>query len=422
MEDFKSEIVDKLKGLKEEIVKENRYEKLKLRFNPFPPAAIAQYTHFDPVDESIKQQIEYFIKVTYQKGENEEIGEYAGLTIIGEYGYGKTHLMKYIEGIIKTLNGEKEIDFTALTTFIDKPEDEPQNIIHKIVEDLEPDNLRRLIWAAIHPHILSIHGREDFIKNYVRLTILTNQNFDELFEIPVLSNPLIFYEKFRAVGGDVRKFQEKVRAIINEVIVDDNTLANRYINLIFPEKRVDSNWDILTGYISSKDVQSKEVKFLNSIIKVLRDNGYNMLYVFIDEFEDLGKLKGAKLTNYINTLNTMINRQRKWAVIVSLTQEALDVIKAESPPLYDRIATVEVRLKPLTLDTAKKLIQKYIEYAKIEGNDSIHFTDELLEEMLRRSEGNYRSFIKLANKAVEFSLDEDITNEIPARVLEKVTF
>lgn len=424
MEDFRSSLLGQLKDLKEQIgTKDARYEKLHLRFNPFPPAAIAQFTQFEPVDDSIKHQIEYFIKVTYQKGENEQIGEYAGLTIIGEYGFGKTHLMKYIEGIIRSLNDEKEIDFKALTTFIDKPDDEPQNIVHKIIEGLEPDNLRRLIWSSIHPHIISFEQRDDFIKNFIRPTILTNSNYDELFEIPVLCNPLIFYEKFRSVGGDLKKIQDASKKVIYDQIVDDTTLADRYISLIFPEKRTESNWDILTGYISSKDIQSKEVKFLNSVIKILRGNGYNMLYVFIDEFEDLGKLKGAKLTNYINTLNTMINRQRKWAVIVSLTQEALDVIKTESPPLYDRIATIEVRLKPLTLDSAKKLVNSYLGFAKTDEQAPNQFNDNLVTEMLKRTEGNYRSFIKLANKVVEFAADDaQIVDQIPVGILEKITF
>src|ERR1700733_10848849 len=109
MEDFKSSLLEELKTLREEIGKDNRYSKLKLRFNPFPAAAIAQFTQFDPVDDSIREQINYFIKVTYQKGENEQIGQYAGLTIVGEYGYGKTHLMKYVEGVIRSLNDASEI-------------------------------------------------------------------------------------------------------------------------------------------------------------------------------------------------------------------------------------------------------------------------------------------------------------------------
>lgn len=140
-------------------------------------------------------------------------------------------------------------------------------------------------------------------------------------------------------------------------------------------------------------------------MKIFRENGFNLLYVFIDEFEDVGKIKGARLTNYLTTLNTLINNERSWAVVISITEDILKLIKEESPPLYDRLTSYEIRLGPLDEEKAKQLIKNYLNLARDEKVDSISpFSEELIQEVLKSSKGNYRSFIRFAHKAIEYAV------------------
>lgn len=408
MEDLKSKISSRIKEI--QVQGDQRYRGLKLKFNPFPAAAIAQHTHFEPVDDKIRNVISSFIEQTFK--ETKDPGTYSGLTVTGEYGYGKTHLLKYVKGLIDSLNEDPEINVETVTVFIDRPEQEPGVIVHKIIENLQPDNLRRLIWFCIYPSIIS-KDKNEFLEEYWsgRLVTATDERYDKLYEIPILSNPLVFYNEFKNLGGNVRKLAEKSREQILGKIVPDPALADRYLGLIFPEKKADANWDVLSGYVPNKNIQNKEVIFLNSVVKILQDNGFSMIYVFVDEFEDIRKLKGAKLTNYISTLNTMINRERMWSVIVALTQEALDIIKEESPPLYDRLTTYEVQLSRLDKAAAKALVLNYASYAKMEGELPQLFSDELIEQLLIETEGNYRHFIRTANKIVEKAAD--IASSVP---------
>lgn len=417
MEDLRSKISDRIKQIQGQ--GDARYAKLMLKFNPFPAAAIAQHTHFEPVDEKTRSVISNFIEQTFRK--NDGSGNYSGLTVLGEYGFGKTHLLKYVKTLIDSLTDDPEIKIDTLTVFIDRPEQEPGTIIHKIVENLQPDNLRRLIWYCIYPNIIS--GNKDrFLTDFWSLTLFSkvDPRFDKLYEIPILSNPLVFYNEFKALGGDVKKLVESSRDEILKRIVQDPALADRYLGLIFPEKRTEYSWDVLAGNLASKNMQNKEVIFLNSIVKILQDNGFNMVYVFIDEFEDIRKLKGAKLTNYISTLNTMINRERKWSVIVALTAEALEIIKQESPPLYDRLTTYQVQLDKLNKSTAKSLVSNYSTYAQLGEIPFQLFSDELIEEILRDTDGNFRHFIRQANKIVEKAADLDLAAPIKSEIINKL--
>ena len=393
-------LVEELK--KEEII-EKDYSSLGLKFNPFPVAGLPRYP-LPPLDDEVSEKISFFIRSTYTRE------EYGGLAIVGDFGMGKTHLMKYIQFLIDELTRHKEIDFTAVTCFIDRPEDTPQKVIHKVVEEIGLDNIRKYIWKILIDKFEEDKAFYEKFRSKGTLLLQSKEEWDNLFEEPVKSNYLEFLKRFRDVGGNFKKLQEHARDIIKEEIVRDSALADRYLNLILfaEEKEADVSWDILAGYISKKDVQRKEIMFLRSIVEILRRVGFKQLYVFIDEFEDIALLKGARLTNYLLTLNTLINRERKWAVTVSLTGNTLKIIKEKSPPLYDRLTSYEVILRPLNEEKSKKLLINYLNLARESDEDSFSpFSEESIKEMFRISRGNYRSFILLAHNAIEVALNEN---------------
>jgi len=408
-----------------EIKIEKDYSNLGLKFNPFPPAGIPRYTFLPflpPLDPGDNGTIQNFITSTYSTYEKEEFINYAGLAIVGDYGMGKTHLMEYTKILIESLNETKDV-FSAATCFVDRPEESPQRVIHHIVEQIGPDTIRKYVWMILIDEFQK--DKDSFYRMFKPKEVLfvdSKEKWDKLFEEPTKSNYLEFLRKFREMQGDLKLLQEEARGIIKKKkIIMDDTLADRYLSLIFPEKKADTSWEILAGYISAKDLQRKEVKFLNSIVRILRENGFNLLYVFIDEFEDVSKIKGAKLTNYLTTLNTLINNERSWAVITSLTEDALDKIKVESVPLYDRLTSYKVELKPLDKEGAKQLIVHYLNLArKNEVNSISPFSEELIQGAFKSSEGNYRSFIRFAHKAIEYAVLNKLKPPLSEDVLKRI--
>ena len=424
-EEFGKEILKELK----EIKLEKDYSIVGLKFNPFPPAAVPRYPFLPPLDGEARSTIANFIGSTYSTYEKKDFGEYAGLTIVGDYGMGKTHLMQYIQLAISYLNKNEKDTFSAATCFVDRPEDSPQRVVHHIVEQIGLDTIRKYIWMIL---IDEFRKDEDgfydkFKPPKTTLLIRSVEDWKKIFEEqklfaePIRSNYLEFIKKFREIEGNLKLLQEEAREIIKKKIVPDDTLADRYLSLIFPEKKADTSWEILAGYISAKDLQRKEVDFLNSIVRILRENGFNLVYVFIDEFEDVSKLKGVKLTNYLNTLTTLINNERRWAVITSLTEDALEIIKMESIPLYDRLTSYKVELKPLDEKGANQLAINYLNLAKDKKKELIYpFTEELIKEILRRSEGNYRSFIRFAHKVIEYAVRNTVAPPLTVKILEEI--
>ncbi|MCK9573865.1 MAG: hypothetical protein M0R20_05680 [Candidatus Omnitrophica bacterium] len=411
---FTEEIIKDLKKKKSSIT----YKPLGLNFNPFPPAGLPRFL-LPPFDESYADIIMQFIRSTYLAPIKQD---YAGLTIIGDYGMGKTHLMKYIKEVIDKLsNGaleeRKDVRFSAVTCFVDKPDDAPQIVIHKIVEQIGIDNIRKYIGRILLSEFSK--DKKAFIGKFrsKQPSLFDSKSYwDKLFEEPAISNFLEFLSRFKEVHGELASLQEAARDIIRKEIVPDSTLADRYLDLVFEEKKAATSWDILAGYVSNRNIQKKEVMFLNSIVGILKHVGFHQLYVFVDEFEDVSKLKGAKLSNYLITLNTLINKEGRWALVVSLTKDAIVIIKKESAPLYDRLTSFAIKLDPLNQKKAKKMIVGYLNLARTTAGSSIlPFTDETIKEMLNIAEGNCRSFILLAHKVLDEAIRKNktkITSEI----------
>jgi len=417
LDEYTKEIIAKAKEFKIE----KDYSPLGLTFNPFPPAAIPRFPSLPPLDKKAEDEIKNFILSTYSHYGKKEFIDYAGLTIVGEYGMGKTHLIKFMKILIDKLSEVKK-EFSSVTCYIDRPEDTPQSVIHRIVEQIGLDSIRKYIWKILVDEFQK--DTNSFYETFKPKGVLTSskEEWNKLFEEPSRSNYLDFLDKFERLHGDSKKLQEESREIMkNKKIVSDDTLADRYLGLLFTDKKASTSWDILAGYISSRDLQRREVQFLNSIVGILKENEFNMLYVFVDEFEDVSKLRDVKLTNYLLTLNTLINNQRRWAIIVSLTEEALNKIKEEAPPLYDRLVSFRISLSPLNEEKAKKLTINYLNLAREKKEESISpFSENSIKKMVSISKGNYRSFIRLAHKAIEHAISNKLSPPIKESTIEKI--
>jgi len=408
----KSELIDELlRDLKKQKLEKN-FPQFKLRFNPFPLAGLPRFP-LPPLELEIVDKIKHFVVSTYSEG------EYGGLTIVGDYGMGKTHLLRYIQSLIEGLTKKAQIekmDFSAVTCFIDRPEDSPQRVVHKIIEDIGYDKIRKYVWKIVIEKLGNEPTSFREIYKPKQIQLGSAENWLQLFEEPTRSNYLTFLSRFRKLNGDFKLLQESVREIIKQEIVPDSALADRYLDLIlFAEEKVaESSWDILAGYVTKRDIQKKEIMFLNSIVEILKKVGFKHLYVFVDEFEDIGKLSSAKRTNYLLTLVTLINKERRWSVIVSLIKDVLEEEIKKQPPLYDRLTTTVIDLKPLDEKKAKRLLASYLNVSRTEESESTFpYSEDSVKRMIKISEGNYRSFLLLAYNSLEIALREKARNINP---------
>ncbi len=397
------------------------YSNLGLTHNPFPPAGIPREDRlFEPIGKNIDQNLHLFIRSTYLP-ERKEKGEYAGLTIVGDFGMGKTHIMKYLKRTIDKISSSEDVNFPSITAFVDRPEDDPRTIIHKIIEQIGEDNIRKYVWNIVIEKIIEEYeGKEEkFYKEYeIHANLFKTEK--SLFAEPMRSVYLEFLSVFKQLKGDIKKLQEKVLHIIKDTIIPDDALAHRYLDLIFVQKEISRAWEALAGYASTREFQKKEVMFLRSVVNILRKQGYAQLYVFIDEFEDISKIRKEKLINYLTTLNILINNQSNWALIVSLNSAALKKIGTESAPLYDRLTSYKIELMPLDIKGAERIVLNYLNTARKDSSSLSPFKENTLKAILDISQGNYRSFILLCQKLVEYAADLGLKPPLKKELIQRI--
>ncbi len=411
--------------LREKMAKQLRVERdytsLNLKFNPFPVTGIPpEWCHLlPPLDKTHLQQIFRFVQETYS-ARGAAVSDYSGLVIIGDYGMGKTHTLRFIKKLIEQLRETHKELPTPVTAFIERPEKNILIVIQRIIEQIGHDLFRKYLWRIILVKIREKYQDQAMKRYFLRDGALTRYMSTEkvekttksleeqLFDDLSVSNYLRFIRLFEQHGGNIDQLRQDAEEILREEgITKDPYLLDLFLDLILKDKEGKKSWEVLIGHLSSKRRTNKEVEFLNSLIGILQKNNHSNLYVFIDEFEHIVTLSRKQRLSYLRTLNTLINVQRKWAVAIALTREALELIKSDYPPLHDRLTRFLIELRPLDHEQARQLTMNFLVQARIQPRDDLHpFTEEDIKFALEESQGNYRLFIHLLHDLIEEKLQE----------------
>ena len=100
---------------------DNQYKNLNLSYNPFSAAGISRdYNILPIVDTLTLESIIAFFTSSLNHAKNGHDQEYQGLTIEGDYGMGKTHIMKFFIQEIKKFAENKQ--YPLFPVYIPHPE------------------------------------------------------------------------------------------------------------------------------------------------------------------------------------------------------------------------------------------------------------------------------------------------------------
>ena len=57
---------------------------------------------------------------------------------------------------------------------------DPQKIVHRIIQELEADTLRRMLWHIIEKKLTA--DKDEFINKFLGSNLLTGHNIEELYK------------------------------------------------------------------------------------------------------------------------------------------------------------------------------------------------------------------------------------------------
>jgi len=373
---------------------EDRYKKFKLSFNPFPKSGTANINESDeftknlePVDtDTLTKVVQYVIDSLYAPDENDQK---LIATILGDYGTGKTQLLLFVKYLL-----QKESPTKSFVVYINNPGTKLSELIGAIIDEIGREHFKKFIWNHVINEIsLTKNNYKELLLKFISGNTGLFGPDKSPFSDEAKSNHKTFLDTFLNNINNRNKRKEfniKIKDIILEILrnkFDDDVIADYFYNIISEDIGVSKTWETMTSG-SGKYLDKKVVFLLNAIIELIRDQGFERFYLLVDEFEDItsGRLTKKEIDNYSHNLRTLIDKQRRWCLLIAMTEQALRELRKSSPPLVDRLTDREIRLEKLHPSSAQKLIKNYLRLAKLTNDDSIApFSDDVIEYLCQKS-------------------------------------
>lgn len=355
---------------------DTKYQKFGLKFNPFPKSGTANINESSektesliPIDKDVlKQTFDYIGDSLYSSDDEDHklIG-----TITGDYGTGKTQLLLFVKTII--LNEPKK----SYVLYINNPGTKLSRLVGSIIENIGQEDFKKFLWNQIIERINTEDNYKDKLLAFKNTTVLFPSS--DPFAVENQANHKLFFETFKKQITNKQKekeFNEVLKNIINEILMkkydDDAVIVTYFYELISEDFGVSKTWETLISG-DGNFLDNKVVKLLNAIITIVEEQGFERFYLLVDEFEDItsGRLSKKEQDNYTHNLRTLIDKQRKWCLLIAMTGMALKDIETLSPPLYDRLTDRVIRIERLSNEKAQVLIKNYLNLAKEKNEDNL---------------------------------------------------
>lgn len=406
---------------------EKKYEKLGIKFNPFPRSGTSNINSGDsyngylvPIDSSAERELKQFIGHSLTANVLDPDDKFISATVIGDYGSGKTQFLMYTRYLLNIIESSPNRQEKPYVIYIDNPGLNLLEFIGSIISKIGEENLKKYLWENI---IHKIKINHDLKNRLTPFSIRGNLLFDENTD-PFADENTISYKKFldsfvRYIPTTTqrKKFDIEFNSILTTILeseTNDTVVAYYFYEFISGDFGINKTWEALTSG-SLKQLNGKEASIIKYIVKLIKKQGFTDFFILVDEFEDIteGRLTKIQIDNYVYNLRTLLDEQREWCLMFSMTPLALKKLKSVSPPLADRISSRTILLQSLNKEQAILIVRNYI---NMTGNpDSIlPFTEDGIECLKEKAEGNARRFLKIAFALVEkaaanfISLDDRI--------------
>jgi len=395
------------------------YARYALMHNPFPPAGVADVPEpLVQLPEAISRFGQFF-QLTYG-GER-----YGGLTIVGDYGMGKTHWLRYFEHAVNEL-AESYASERPLAIYVENPGKSPRDIVHRIIETIGQERISRYLWGFVKDTLAERIPKEPqaFVGDKKMVLPLLP---DTISREGVSINFKGFLDTFIKSGGDLQKLADETRGIVDRELCGHPGVASKFVSLLFePFAAATKTWNSLVGLTSTREFERKEAILLRSVIHLLRNEGYRHLYILLDEFEDIANkaISVARRQEYFSALRILLDRDlRHRSIIIAMTDQALTMLKQEAPALHDRIWQFHFTLKPLDGRTAQEFVSEYTRVARVEnppaGISSIFpFSEQLVEKLRMQAGSNIRQFLTECRRALELAKEQKSDPPLGEEVLD----
>lgn len=352
-----------------------KYDKYGLTNNPFPYVGIPDETlslYADRIKEM--KTIEDSIKASLN-------GTSSHIVLIGSYGNGKTHTLKYINSQLK-----KQLN-NVLSIYLSNPGDKFLSLYSSFIYELGFERLERYVWQFLE----FTSGEENLRK--------------KVYEGEVLLPEILEIGK-RRLQNEI-KYPDFTTAFLKLTLEEYKHLAWKYLSgepVIFEHRK---ELDVVMTINNDENA----LRAFMSIKKILSLLGIKLVSIMIDEFESIEYLHILSKQKILNSIRHLIdlNPQGLCLIIGCAPEVWVDIIK-EYHAFSERIFR-QITLRALSEDDLLCFISLYLGTFRINGfdppSDLFPFTEDAVSEIQKATEGNIRRMLMICNQAIDVGVEID---------------
>lgn len=351
--------------------------RLALDFNPFEPAASGAPVSKLWIPEKWKIKLDdFFSTMQHTSGPK-------AYAILGEYGSGKTYLLRYLER-------EYLPTYRIRPYFFDNPGVQFYDLANNLLRNMGREEFAKSLWELLTPDLPS-------------------------FQIPLWD--VSFLSQLRSIHKSRqadKAIEALAKGIINKGITTDAEIAYKLGRMVVDtsDRPYFEYKDFVAGRTGSFVAEGEEAPYFAAIIRTLKYIGnVGAIAFLLDEFEEISlqkRLSQKQAQDYLATLKRLINlteHENLW-IILSMTPQAEEVTSRLQPALWERFisqGSKSFTIPPLENDEVNTLIKHRIEPArisKVELNEYFPFPDIPAKYFREDIKSSPRRLVKVCSLAI----------------------
>lgn len=373
--------------------------RLNLRFNPFEPAASGV-----PIIDGLWVPDRWASPLRRFLDAMQHTQGTKAFAILGEYGSGKTYLLRWLER-------EKLPEHRIRAFFFDNPGVQFYDLANALMRQLGREEFAKALWEFLDP----------------RLPDFQSSLFGNSFQAWLRS-----VKKYRREDEAIRELSQKIR---EKRIADDEEIRHKLARLIVEtyERPYFQYKDFVAGRRGALVPEKEEAPYFAAILRTLRlTGGAESVAFLIDEFEEISlqkHLTKRQAHEYLATMKRLINltEHEQFWIFVAMTPQAAQITEQLEPALWDRFISQgqhRFQIPPLNEEEAEQLVIHRLAAARPEqsaqGDPLFPFPQNLVDLLREDIYSSPRRLVKVCSLAVARAASEEIPVPFTAKYLEEI--
>ena len=372
-------------------------QKLWLDSNPFEPSATGEpLSGVLSPPNALAERMESLFNV-HETGEGVK-----AIVIVGEYGTGKTCLLKWLHGQVCPRRQIKSFYF-------DNPGVQFYDLANMLLRTIGRKDFAKFIWELAGSKVNVSYQRTLFQSGFEEY--LSNASHRRRQQD--MTSPLQDAVKIAGITTD-----EEIAHCLARIVTD-------IVKKPYFEFR-----DFIPQQKGSMVPEGEEAPYFRAILKTIsQGTGAKAIAFLIDEFEEIGlqkRLTKRAAHDYLATLKRLINlaqsQQVDFWIILSMTPDAYEITKELEPSLIERVSDQTIKIDTLTKKDALKLMKSRIAAARLKKmKESTRALFPFPDDVLFRPStySNPRRLVKTCFRAIA-QADADVQLPFTEEYLHKI--